>query len=164
MSVAAEIGHALAREYALPSVGTMTIIIARVLTAAVLGGLIGYERERKGRAAGFRTHILVAMGSALFVLAPAIAGVPMEDITRVMQGIVSGIGFLGAGAILKMESDARIQGLTTAAGIFMTSAVGMAVGIGMQVVALVATLVALAVVSLIPKLLERDAAVPGRDG
>lgn len=164
MSVAAEIGHALAREYALPSVGTMTIIIARVLTAAVLGGLIGYERERKGQAAGFRTHILVAMGSALFVLAPAVAGVPMEDITRVMQGIVSGIGFLGAGAILKMESDARIQGLTTAAGIFMTSAVGMAAGIGMQVVALVATLVALAVVSLIPKLLERDAAVPGRDG
>ncbi|MDH5829566.1 MgtC/SapB family protein [Luteimonas sp. M1R5S18] len=159
MSVLAEIGRALALEYALPSVATLTIVVARVLTAAVLGGLIGFERERKGRSAGFKTHILVSIGSALFVLAPAMSGVPMEDITRVMQGIVSGIGFLGAGAIIKMDKDARVEGLTTAAGIWMTSAVGMAAGMGMEIVALVTTLVALMVVGVIPRIMgQEDAA------
>lgn len=156
MNLLAEIGSALAEEYALPSVATLTIVIARVLTAAVLGGMIGYERERKGRSAGFKTHMLVSIGAALFVLAPAMAGVPMEDITRVMQGIVSGIGFLGAGAIIKMDKDARVEGLTTAAGIWMTSAVGMAAGMGMEIVALITTLVALTVVGLIPKIMQQD--------
>ncbi|WP_220486505.1 MgtC/SapB family protein [Luteimonas sp. MC1782] len=152
----AEIGSALGREYALPSVATLTVVVARVLTAAVLGGLIGYERERKGRSAGFKTHILVSIGSALFVLAPAMAEVPMADITRVMQGIVSGIGFLGAGAIIKMDRGARVEGLTTAAGIWMTSAVGMAAGIGMEIVALITTLFALVVVGAIPRIMGQD--------
>lgn len=162
MTVLAEIGTALAREYALPDAGTLAIVVARVLTAAVLGGLIGYERERKGRAAGFKTHILVSVGSALFVLAPAMADVPMEDITRVMQGIVSGIGFLGAGAIIKMEKDARVEGLTTAAGVWLTSAVGMAAGMGMEIVAVVTVLVALAVVEMIPRFMGKhdEAAKP----
>jgi putative Mg2+ transporter-C (MgtC) family protein len=160
MSITADIGSALAQEYALPSAGELAIVIARVLTAAVLGGLIGYERERKGRSAGFKTHILVSIGSALFVLAPAMAQVPMADITRVMQGIVSGIGFLGAGAILKSDRGGRIEGLTTAAGIWMTSAVGMAAGMGMEVIALVATLVALVVVGVIPRLMGQDEGPP----
>jgi len=164
MSVAAEIGHALAQEYALPSAGTMAIVVARVFTAAVLGGLIGYERERKGRSAGFKTHILVSIGSALFVLAPAMAQVPMADITRVMQGIVSGIGFLGAGAILRMDKGTRIEGLTTAAGIWMTSAVGMAAGIGMEMIALLTTLVALIVVGVIPRLMGTDEPPPAQNG
>jgi len=160
MSVLAEIGGALAREYQLPSVATLTIVVARVFTAAILGGMIGFERERKGRSAGFKTHILVSIGSALFVLAPAMSGVPMEDITRVMQGIVSGIGFLGAGAIIKMDKDARVEGLTTAAGIWMTSAVGMAAGMGMEIVALVTTLMALMVVGVIPRIMGRDDPTP----
>ena len=160
MSVAAEIGHALAQEYALPSAGTMAIVVARVFTAALLGGLIGYERESKGRSAGFKTHILVSIGSALFVLAPAMAQVPMADITRVMQGIVSGIGFLGAGAILKTDKGKRIEGLTTAAGIWMTSAVGMAAGMGMEVIALITTVVALIVVGVIPRLTGQDEPPP----
>lgn len=162
MSVLAEIGNALAVEYALPSAAELTIVVARVLTAAVLGGMIGFERERKGRSAGFKTHILVSIGSALFVLAPAMSGVPMEDITRVMQGIVSGIGFLGAGAIIKMDKESRVEGLTTAAGIWMTSAVGMAAGMGMEIVALITTLVALLVVGVIPKVMGQDEPAPDR--
>lgn len=150
---------ALAREFSLPDAGVSTVIVVRLLLALVLGGLLGLERESKGRAAGLRTHMLVAAGSALFVMAPLLAGVSMDDVTRVMQGIVSGIGFLGAGAIIKLESGtrpeaaSRVHGLTTAAGIWMTSAIGMAVGMGLAVAAIVSTVLALAVFALVPRLL-----------
>ncbi len=157
MSVTAEIGHALATEFSLPDAGTTTVIIVRLLTAAVLGGILGMERERKGRAAGLKTHILVSIGSALFVMAPLLSGIEPGDVTRVMQGIVSGIGFLGAGAIIKLERDERIEGLTTAAGIWMVSAVGMAAGMGMEIMALATTLIALAVVAVIPKFFRNEA-------
>jgi len=88
-----EVARTLASELALPDIATMTVILVRVLAAAMLGGIIGWERERKGRAAGLKTHILVSVGSALFVLAPEVAGISGGDNTRVMQGIVSGIGF-----------------------------------------------------------------------
>ena len=153
MSIAAEIGQALAAEFAIPDVGTLTVIVSRLATAIVLGGLLGLERERKGRAAGLKTHILVSVGSALFVLAPLQMGISGADVTRVMQGIVSGIGFLGAGAILKLDNEERIQGLTTAAGIWMTAAIGMAAGMGMEMVAFITTIAALAVVSTLPKLM-----------
>ena len=156
MSVTAEIGQALAREFALPDAGTTTVIVVRLLTAALLGGMLGLERERKGRAAGLRTHILVSVGSALFVMAPLLSGIEPADVTRVMQGIVSGIGFLGAGAIIKLQRDERIEGLTTAAGIWMVSAIGMAAGMGMEIMALATTLIALAVVAVIPRILRND--------
>jgi putative Mg2+ transporter-C (MgtC) family protein len=156
MSVTAEIGQALANEFSLPDAGTTTVIIARLLTAAVLGGLLGMERESKGRAAGLKTHILVSIGSALFVMAPLLSGIEPGDVTRVMQGIVSGIGFLGAGAIIKLERDERIEGLTTAAGIWMVSAVGMAAGMGMEVMALATTLIGLAVVNTIPRIMRNE--------
>lgn len=152
MSIPAEIAAALASEFDIPDAATLTVIVVRLMTAAVLGGLLGLEREHKRRAAGFRTHILVSVGSALFVLAPLMAGVDTADVTRVMQGIVSGIGFLGAGAIIKMNQGNRVEGVTTAAGIWMTSAIGMAAGMGMEIVALVTTLVALMVLGVIPKL------------
>ena len=152
MTVMEEIGQALAREFALPDVGTTTMIVARLFTAAILGGLVGMERERTGHPAGLRTHILVAIGSALFVLAPLLAGIEMEAITRVMQGIVQGIGFLGAGAILKQGSGARVEGLTSAAGIWMTAAIGMAAGMGQEVMAVAATVFALVVIALLPRL------------
>ena len=157
MSVTAEIGQALAKEFALPDAGTTTVMAVRLLTATVLGGMLGLERERKGRAAGLRTHILVSIGSALFVMAPLLSGIAPGDVTRVMQGIVSGIGFLGAGAIIKLERGERIEGLTTAAGIWMVSAVGMAAGMGMEVMALVTTLIALAVVNTIPRIMRNEA-------
>ncbi|MGE8234246.1 MAG: MgtC/SapB family protein [Stenotrophomonas sp.] len=153
MSITEEIGQALAAEFAIPDVGTLTVIVSRLATAIVLGGLLGLERERKGRAAGLKTHILVSVGSALFVLAPLQMGISGADVTRVMQGIVSGIGFLGAGAILKLDNEERIQGLTTAAGIWMTAAIGMAAGMGMEMVAFITTIAALAVVSTLPKLM-----------
>lgn len=156
MSVTAEIGQALAKEFALPDAGTTTVIVVRLFTALVLGGMLGLERESKGRAAGLKTHILVSIGSALFVMAPLLMGIAPGEVTRVMQGIVSGIGFLGAGAIIKLERDERIEGLTTAAGIWMVSAVGMAAGMGMEVMALATTLIALAVVNTIPRIMRNE--------
>ena len=149
-----EVGQALAQEFSVPDAATLAVIAARVLTAALLGGLIGWERERKGRAAGLKTHILVSIGSALFVLAPLLADIDGGDVTRVMQGIVSGIGFLGAGAIIKMQKDERVAGLTTAAGIWMTAAIGMAAGMGQEMVAVITTVVALMVVSAVPRVLK----------
>ncbi|WP_024891148.1 MgtC/SapB family protein [Luteimonas huabeiensis] len=156
MSALDEIGRALADEFSLPGAGEMTVIVARVLTAAVLGGIIGWEREQKGRAAGLKTHILVSIGSALFVLAPLLYGIDGAEVTRVMQGIVSGIGFLGAGAILKLDRGERIEGLTTAAGIWMTAAIGMAAGMGQEWVAAITTVVAFIVVSLLPRVAHQD--------
>jgi len=152
MSVFDQIGASVARELALPDVDTSTTIVVRVLVAAILGGMVGWEREHKGRAAGLKTHILVSIGSALFVLAPLLSGIDGSDVTRVMQGIVSGIGFLGAGAILKLDKGERIEGLTTAAGVWMTAAIGMAAGMGQEMVALVTTVMALLVVGAVPKL------------
>ena len=149
-----EVGQALAQEFSVPDAATLAVIAARVLTAALLGGLIGWERERKGRAAGLKTHILVSIGSALFVLAPLLADIDGGDVTRVMQGIVSGIGFLGAGAIIKMQKDERVEGLTTAAGIWMTAAIGMAAGMGQEMVAVITAVVALVVVSAVPRMLK----------
>ena len=102
----------------------------RMAVAVVLGGILGYERERDQQAAGLRTHILVTLGSALFVLLIVRAGGAAADMSRVMQGVVTGVGFLGAGSILKRGSENTIHGITTAAGIWMSTAIGMAAGLG----------------------------------
>ena len=159
-----EVLQALASELSLPRAGTMTVIVVRVAVAALLGGIIGWEREQKGRAAGLKTHILVAVGSALFVLAPYLAGIDGGDNTRVMQGIVSGIGFLGAGAILRNRQGTQVEGLTTAASIWMTAAIGMAAGMGQEVLALITTLLAWVVVSAVPKLIGKTPAHQSRQG
>lgn len=147
-----QVWAAVVYEFALPDPGTLTTTVIRVLCAAVLGGIIGWEREAKGRAAGLKTHMLVAIGAALFVLAPMLADIEGGDVTRVMQGIVQGVGFLGAGAILRSERGTRVEGLTTAASIWMTAAIGMAAGMGQEMLALVTTLMALVVVAVLPKL------------
>lgn len=110
--------------------GRMTHILVRLLVAVLLGGLLGYERERSGKAAGLRTHILIAAGSAFFIMIPQIEGMAIGDLSRIIQGIATGIGFLGAGAILKLAERQEIRGLTTAADIWLTTAVGVAVGLG----------------------------------
>ena len=104
----------------------------RLLLAATLGGVLGYERERLGKAAGLRTHMLVSLGSALFMLGALEAGAAPGDVTRVVQGIATGIGFVGAGAILKLAEQGHVQvkGLTTASTVWIAAAVGMAVGAG----------------------------------
>ncbi|RZJ07021.1 MAG: MgtC/SapB family protein [Rubrivivax sp.] len=138
-----------------PDAEQVTRIMVRLLLAALLGGLLGYERESKGKAAGIRTHMLVAMGAALFVLVPDLQGMTVADMSRVIQGIVTGIGFLGAGAIIKHRSEEDVQGLTTAAGIWMTAAIGVACGLGRESTAVLSTLLALAVLAVLPKLVGR---------
>ncbi len=108
----------------------MVRVVARVAVAALLGALLGWERERAGKAAGLRTHMLVALGAALFVLFPAEAGMDIADLSRVIQGVATGIGFIGAGTILKRAESEHVEGLTTAASIWLTGAIGMSVGAG----------------------------------
>ena len=139
-----------------PDVEQVTRIMVRLLLAALLGGVLGYERESQGKAAGIRTHMLVAMGAALFVLVPELDGMAVADMSRVIQGIVTGIGFLGAGAIIKRSSEEDTQGLTTAAGIWMTAAIGVACGLGRETTALLSTLLSLAVLAALPRLVSRD--------
>lgn len=127
----------------------VTRVCLRLFIAMLLGSILGYERESVGAAAGLRTHMLVSVGSALFVLVPLQAGMPLEDLSRVVQGVTAGIGFLGAGAIIKMRHESEIRGLTTAASIWLTSAVGVAVGMGLEATAFLSTVMALLILSLL---------------
>lgn len=124
-------------------------VIARMIAAVLLGAAIGYERERAGKAAGLRTHILVSLGTSVFVIACAGFGMSSDGLSRVIQGIVTGLGFLGAGTILKLNEQRDIKGLTTSAGIWMTAAIGVAVGLGMLGVALIGTVIAVIILTVL---------------
>ena len=124
-------------------------IIARLVFAALLGGLIGAERWRAGKPAGLRTLTLICLGAALFTVISIYAFGTVEG-TRVAAGIVTGIGFIGAGAIMHREQGI-VGGLTTAASIWVVAAVGMAAGAGMYLVAGVATLLILAVLLVLKR-------------
>ena len=139
----------------LPDVGQVTRILLRLTLAALLGGLLGIEREQKGKAAGVRTHMLVAMGSALFILISQQAGMDSADLSRVVQGLIAGIGFLGAGAIIKGNDEEKVRGLTTAAGIWMTAAIGMAAGMGREATAVLSTVLTLGIFTLMPYVVRR---------
>jgi putative Mg2+ transporter-C (MgtC) family protein len=122
-------------------------VLIRLLAAMVLGGIVGIQRERVGKAAGMRTHILVSMSTALFVIACASFEMGQDALSRVIQGIATGIGFIGTGTILKSTEKFEIHGLTTAAGLFMTSAVGVAVGLGRIGIGIVGAVLAWIVLS-----------------
>ena len=114
----------------------------RLMLALLLGGAIGIEREYRAKEAGFRTHFLVALGSALFCLVSQFGfGVDLKDSSRVAAQVVSGIGFLGAGTIIFQKNVVR--GLTTAAGLWVTAAIGLACGTGMYLAAVLTTAMAL---------------------
>lgn len=155
-----QIGTTIVAEFSdIPDAAQVTQIVLRLTLAALLGGLLGFEREQKGKAAGVRTHMLVALGSAMFVLIPQHAGLQEAELSRVLQGIIAGIGFLGAGTILKGNSEETVKGLTTAAGIWLTAAVGVAAGLGRESTAVLSTLLALAILSLVPfvtRLIDKD--------
>ena len=136
----------------IPDFAQMVRVVVRICTAALLGGILGAERERAGKAAGLRTHMLVALGCALFVLFPAEAGMAQADLSRVIQGVATGIGFIGAGTILKRSDSGEVEGLTTAAGIWLTGAVGLAVGAGQLWLPVMAVACAWAILSLFPRL------------
>lgn len=137
-------------------------LAGRLGAALVLGGAIGLERELTGQVAGLRTHMTVALGAALFGIVSAygwneFAQVRAQtnvqvDVTRVASNIVTGVGFLGGGAILKLSQEREIHGLTTAAGIWMTAAAGAAAALGEIAVALIGVLLGLIVLTAFRRL------------
>ena len=127
--------------------GTEVEMILRLLLAAALGAIIGYQRERSGKPAGLRTHVLICVGAALFTIASLYGFGFTADPARVAAGIVAGIGFLGAGAIIR-TGEGFVGGLTTAATIWAVAGVGLAAGAGMYIVSPVATVIVLIVLLL----------------
>jgi putative Mg2+ transporter-C (MgtC) family protein len=138
---------------------SLVSLVVRLVVAALLGALLGWDRERQDKPAGLRTHMLVALGSATFILlayevAPDLTnGSARFDPTRVLQGVVGGIGFLGAGSII--QARGRVSGVTTAASVWMAGALGAAAGIGAHVVALVAAALAILILSVLGRLESR---------
>jgi len=118
----------------------------RLTIAVFLGGIVGAERQLAGHSAGLRTHVMVALGSAVFTLAGiATAGGDLHQVTRVIQGVAAGVGFLGAGAILRMDGDTKVKGLTTAGSIWVAAAMGTSAGLGEYALAASATIASLLV-------------------
>ncbi len=126
-------------------------LLLRVFVAALLGGLVGWDREAANKPAGIRTHMLVALGAALFagssilILGEAWQTDGRGDAVRIPAAIVTGVGFLGAGAI--MRSDGRVFGMTTAAGIWVVAAIGLLVGSGFWILGVGATVLVLLIVN-----------------
>jgi len=150
-----------------------TELLLRLAVSLVLGALIGLDRRKRSKPAGVRTMALVSLGSATFTLIavtgmieiatlhvatmgrmPGFEAAIRFDVSRVIAGIVGGIGFLGAGAII--QSRGRVQGMTTASGIWMTSAIGVATGLGQYVLALAATFLAFVVLVLLRRTFEEQ--------
>ena len=119
-------------------------VLVRLIVAAIAGGLIGLEREALHKPAGVRTHVLVSLGAALFVLATLFI-IP-DEVGRIIAGIATGIGFLGAGTIFRSKD--HVKGLTTAASIWAVAAIGLTVGGGQYVLAIAATILVILVLQL----------------
>lgn len=127
-------------------------VLVRVFLAAILGGAVGFDRQLRRKPAGVRTHMLVAMGSALAVgvsvlVTQDVVGVGRTDAVRVAAGVVTGVGFLGAGAILR--SPEGVRGLTTAAGIWVTATIGIALGFGYYGIAVGSTVIAVIIIAVL---------------
>ena len=164
MDVSQVILTTLVNEFSdLTDVEQATRVSLRLVLAALLGGLLGFERESHGKAAGIRTHMLVCTGAALFVLGSELVGGGDDAMSRVVQGIVAGIGFLCAGTIIKGDRMHDVKGLTTAAGVWMTAAVGVCVGLGLEATAVLATLIMLFILNILPHFIDQ-AEKPGNDG
>ena len=138
-----------------PDLRHLGVITLRLIIAMALGSIIGAQREHIGKPAGLRTHMLISLGAALFIMTSIEFGMDMAGTSRVLQGLVTGIGFLGAGAILKVQETRQIEGLTTAAGMWMTAAIGVAVGLGRLGLALVSAVLAWLTLSFIGKIERR---------
>lgn len=151
----------------IPHGAQLARVLLRLTVAVLLGSAIGIQRQRAGKPAGLRTHMLVSLGTTVFVLACLSVNMTSDGLSRVIQGIITGIGFIGAGSILKISEERNVRGLTSSAGVWMTAAVGVATGLGSLGLALLATLFALAVLSFAKrfehKVGTRDAAAEGGD-
>jgi len=126
-------------------------MILRLLLAAVLGAGIGYQRERAGKAAGLRTHILISSGAALFTLVSIYGFTGAVDPSRIAAGVVAGVGFIGAGVIFRGMRGNGVAGVTTAASIWITTAIGLAAGVGLYLISAVTALITVGVL-MIPKI------------
>jgi putative Mg2+ transporter-C (MgtC) family protein len=138
-----------------PDLDQIVRVTLRLLAALAVGTAIGLQRELTHKTAGLRTHMLVALGTALFVVGVAESGASAESLGRVIQGIATGIGFLGGGTILKLTDQREVHGLTTAAGIWMTAAASATAGLGQIAVAIIGTVFGLVVLILF-RSLERQ--------
>lgn len=150
----------------LPDSAYFSRVIFRLASAAVLGGVIGAEREYLGKSAGLRTHMTVALGCAAFVLIAIESTNDAADLSRAIQGVAAGIGFIGAGAILKRTDKEDIQGLTTAATLWLTAAVGVAAGAGkvwLGLVAVSCAFVILTIMAGVGRWLQRKGPAPDRE-
>ena len=121
------------------------LLVEKVVLSALLGALIGYERERAAKPAGLRTHILLSMGATLFTIL-SYEAFPGSDPARIAANIITGIGFIGAGVIIQQER--KVVGVTTAASLWITTAIGMAVGTGYYFLSIVASLISFIVLRL----------------
>lgn len=124
-------------------------MILRLLLATALGAGIGYQRERAGKVAGLRTHILIGLGAALFTVVSVFGFSGAVDPSRVAAGVVAGVGFIGAGVIFRGEEG--VAGLTTAASIWIVAAIGLAAGAGLYLISVIVTLIAIGVL-MIPRI------------
>ncbi|MDY6916978.1 MAG: MgtC/SapB family protein [Chloroflexota bacterium] len=129
-------------------------MVLRLLLAVVLGTAIGFERERAGKPAGLRTHVLVCIGAALFTVASVYGFGENGDPARVAAGVVAGVGFLGAGTIIR-TGEGVLAGLTTASSIWAVAAIGLVAGAGLYILAPIATLVVIGILRL-PRRISRE--------
>jgi putative Mg2+ transporter-C (MgtC) family protein len=152
-----QIWSAIVGEFSdLGNVGDITRVLMRMTLAVLLGGLLGYERESVGASAGLRTHMLVSLGCALFILIPLQAGMGISDLSRVLQGVTAGIGFLGAGAILKLRDRNDIKGLTTAASVWLAAAIGVAAGMGREATAVASAIFAFVILAILRRAPKKE--------
>jgi putative Mg2+ transporter-C (MgtC) family protein len=126
----------------------MARVSVRLLVAIVLGGILGVQRAHVGKAAGVRTHMLVTLGAAIVVLLPHLTGMSSADISRIIQGTLTGIGFIGGGVILKMSEQHQIVGITTAASVWLTAILGIVAGTGRLGLAVVGAILAFLILTV----------------
>ena len=164
MTVWEAIVHTVAEEFSdLGDASEVTQLVVRLVVASLLGGVLGLQRERQGKPAGVRTHMLVAASSALIVVVSLQSGMDDEALSRVLQGLLAGVGFVCAGAILKLEKEEQVQGLTTAAGVWMTAVIGIAAGLGREMSAALSTALVLGILLLEAPIRRRIGAKPPAD-
>jgi putative Mg2+ transporter-C (MgtC) family protein len=139
-----------------PDVDQAVRVLVRLTAAAVLGGVIGCQRESEGKEAGLRTQLVVSLASALFVLGPLEFGRTLpgwnDNVGRVVQGLAAGLGFVGGGVILKLTDKEQVRGLTTAASIWLSAAAGVSAGLGRYWQALFGVLLTLLALAVLPRL------------
>jgi putative Mg2+ transporter-C (MgtC) family protein len=139
--------------FGLPERKQLIQVVVRIVASVLVAGIIGYQRGASGKNAGLRTHVLVALGATIFVLGASSSGMHEDALSRVIQGIITGIGFIGAGTILKR--DTKVLGLTTSAGLWTTCAIGVVIGLGELGIAIIGGVVTFIVLELLRRIEAR---------